>query len=310
MSFGSPSDRPLYDRGPSAGLRFAVYALLALVLMYLDQRGRWTSQLRYGLQALAYPVQTAVNSPASMWRWLTESLQSRSALRTENDELREALRTAQLAALRADGLERENVELRGLKAALPPLIKKWQLAEVIGVDSNPSRQRVVINHGASSGVFNNQAVIDAQGVLGQVVSVGPLSAEVILITDPESAIPVQVLRNGVRTIAVGSGISGELLLPYLATNSDIRSGDLLLSSGLGGVYPSGYPVARVTGVVRDAKQALAQVHAQPIAGIAASREVLLVEFTPEHPAAPVAQPAAPLTRPTTTPALDNNKDDE
>lgn len=292
MSYGAASDRPLYDRGPSPGLRFTFYALLALVLMYLDQRGQWTQRLRYGLSALAYPVQTAVNSPASVWRWLADSLQSRGTLRAENEQLRAQLRVAQMTNLRNAALERENTELRNLKAALPPLIRQWQVAEVIGVDSDPLRQRLVINRGAGQGVYANQSVIDAQGVLGQIATVGPFSAEVILITDPESAIPVQVVRNGLRTIAVGSGLSGELLLPYLAANADIKRDDLLVSSGLGGIYPAGYPVARVTGVVRDAKQALAQVHAQPLAGIASAREVLLLEFTPEHPAAPATAATA------------------
>ena len=119
---------------------------------------------------------------------------------------------------------------------------------------------------------------------------GPWSSEVILVTDPEHAIPIEVTRNSLRSIAVGSGNTGELLLPYLAINSDIKSGDLLLSSGLGGVFPAGLPVARISGVRRESNQLLAQVRAQPLAQIERDREVVLLQFEPAHPAAPAPTP--------------------
>lgn len=263
-----------------------MFALLCLMFMYLDQRGRWTERMRYGLQALAYPIQWAVNSPQLAWRSLGAGIETRGQLRTENEQLRQQQRADEIALLRLKALEQENQELRGLKAALPELTKKWQLAEIISVDVNPLRQRLVINRGASGGAFANQAVVDAKGVLGQVIRVGPLSAEVLLITDPESGIPVQVLRNGLRTIAVGSGAPNDLLLPYLAVNADIKSGDQLVTSGMGGVYPAGYPVAEITGVFREDKQLLAQVHARPLAGTSSSRELMLLEFEPNHPDAP------------------------
>ena len=132
----------------------------------------------------------------------------------------------------------------------------------------------------------NEPVVDGSGILGQVAHIGPWSSEVILITDPEHAIPVQVARNGLRTIAVGSGNTDELLLPYLAANSDVKGGDLLTSSGLGGVFPAGYPVGRITGVRREANQLLAQVRAAPQAKVDRTREVMLIEFDPANPAAP------------------------
>jgi rod shape-determining protein MreC len=285
-AFGSSFDRPLYGRGPSPGLRFVGYGLLCLMFMYLDQRGRWTERMRYGLQGLAYPIQWAVNSPSLAWHSLGAGLETRSQLRAENERLIQEKRENDLKLLRLNALEQENEELRGLKAALPALAKNWQLAEVISSDANPLRQRLVINRGSGGGAFPNQAVVDAKGVLGEVIRVGPLSAEVLLITDPESGIPVQVLRNGLRTIAVGSGSPNDLLLPYLAVNADIRSGDQLVTSGMGGVYPAGYPVAEITGVFREEKQLLAQVHARPLAGTASSRELLLLEFEPTHPDAP------------------------
>ena len=284
--FGTSVGRPIYGRGPSAGLRFTVYALLSLTLMYLDQRARWSERLRYGLQAAAYPVQVAVNSPAATWHWLTNSFSTRNMLWTQNLQLRAQLQALQLDLLRQRALEQENVQLRELHHTLPPLVRKWLVAEVIGVNSGTLRQRLIINKGARDGVHVNQPVVDGSGVMGQVAHVGPWSSEVILITDPEHAMPVQITRTGLRTIAVGSGNADELLLTYLAANSDVKSGDELTSSGLGGVFPAGYPVGRITGVRREAEQLLAQVRAAPQAKIDRAREVMLIEFDQANPAAP------------------------
>ena len=288
--FGPDVDRPLYGRGPSAGLRFTVYALLSIALMYYDQHAHWVQHLRYVLDAAAYPVQVAVSSPRAAWNWVTQSFQTSDVLRAENKRLHDQVLALEMSVVRQDALEQENAELRGLRAALPPFIKKWQLAEIISVETNPLRQRVVINKGAAAGVVVNQAVVDGSGVLGQVDRVGPWSAEVILVTDPEHAIPVEVTRNSLRSIAVGSGNTGELLLPYLAVNSDVKGGDLLVSSGLGGVFPAGLPVARISGVRREPNQLLAQVRAMPLAHVERDREVVLLQFEPAHPAAPAPNP--------------------
>lgn len=304
--FGTSIGRPIYGRGPSPGLRFTAYAVLSLTLMHLDQRAHWSERLRYGLDAAAYPVQVAVNSPLAAWHWLTDSFSTRGMLRTQNQELHNQVQTLQLALLRQQALEQENAQLRELHAALPPLIKKFLVAEVIGVDSGTLRQRLIINKGRQQGVQSNEPVVDGAGILGQVAHVGPWSSEVILITDPEHAIPVQVARNGLRTIAVGAGNADELLLPYLAANSDVKSGDLLTSSGLGGVFPAGYPVGRITGIRREANQLLAQVRAEPRARIDRTREVMLIEFDPANPAAPPApealSDAASVVPPTTAPS--------
>ena len=289
--FGTTVGRPIYGRGPSPGLRFTTYALICLTLMYLDQRARWSERLRFGLEAAAYPVQVAVNSPAAAWHWLTDSFSTRSALRTQNQQLHTQVQALQMTLLRQQALEQENAQLRELHSATVPLVKKWLVAEVIGVDAGTLRQRLIINKGARDGVHINQPVVDGTGVMGQVSHTGPWSSEVILITDPEHALPVQITRNGLRTIAVGSGSADTLLLSYLAANSDVKSGDLLVSSGLGGVFPAGYPVGRVTGVHREADQLLAQVRAEPEAKINRSREVMLIEFDAAHPAAPPAAQA-------------------
>jgi rod shape-determining protein MreC len=290
-AFGTSDGRPIYGRGPSPGLRFTIYALLSLGLLYVDQRAGWSARIRYGLEAGAYPLQVAINSPATVWHDLVDALATRNLLRADNARLEARLRELQVGQLRTQALEEENANLRGLRGAVPPLVTKWQVAEVIGTEAALLRQRLIINKGAHDGVHVNQAVVDGTGVLGQVMHVGPYSAEVILITDPEHAMPVQVVRTQLRTIAVGSGSANELLLKFLAVNSDVQGGDLLVSSGLGGVFPAGFPVARITGVRREANQLLAQVRAEPLARIDRSREVMLLDFDPQHPAAPASDKA-------------------
>ncbi len=287
-AFGTAAGRPLQGRGGSPGFRFTLYGVLAVVIMYLDQRGHYLEPVRYVLQTAAYPIQLAVNSPPSAWRWIRESFETRDALRAENERLRARQRDLELLAMRYEALAHENGELRGLRAALPPVADRWLPAEIINIQLSGLRQRLLINRGASNGVFKGQAVLDDRGLIGQTTHVGPWSAEVILITDPEHAVPVRLERTGLRTIAVGGGDGSSLALPYLPQNADIRSGDLLLTSGLGGVFPEGYPVARVSEVHRDAVQPLAQVRATALSHINSDSEVMLVWFRPGHPAAPAA----------------------
>ncbi|TLZ21437.1 MAG: rod shape-determining protein MreC [Gammaproteobacteria bacterium] len=285
-AFGTPAGRPWQGRGGSAGLRFTLYAAVAVVVMYLDQRQHYLEQLRYLLQAAAYPIQLAVNSPPAAWRWIGQSFESRERLQAENARLRAAQRDLELRSMRYEALARENGELRGLRAALPPVADRWLAAEIVSIQLSSLRQRLLIDRGAVNGVFKAQAVLDDRGLIGQTTHVGPWSAEVILITDPEHAVPVRIERTGLRTIAVGAGDATSLALPYLPANADIKSGDLLVTSGLGGVFPEGYPVARVTEVHRDAVQPLAQVRAEPLAHVDTDSEVMLVWFRADRPMAP------------------------
>jgi len=308
---GTDPDRPLYGRGPSPGLRFTLYAILSVVLMYYDRHALLVRHIRYAMQAVVYPIQVAVGSPRVAWDELTKSLQTSGTLRAQNGQLRVQLLALQLDTMRQAALEQENAQLRALRGSLPPLIKQWQLAQIIDVETDPLRQRIVIDKGAHNGVVVNQAVVDGHGILGQVDRVGPFSAEVILVTDPEGAVPVQVLRDGLRTIAVGGGNDAEIVLPYLAGNADIKSDDLLVTSGLGGVFPAGFPVAHVIGVRRDNSQLPAQVRARPVADIERDREVILLQFSADNPAAPAPSPAiAPLPPPKPKPAPKPTDDED
>jgi rod shape-determining protein MreC len=283
----SDASRYLSTRGAPAGLRFVIYAVLALALMYLDQRGRWLESIRYGLQAIAYPIEIALNSPAAAWQWSKEVFEDRAALQAENRELRQRIRELEQLALRRQSLERENAALRAIAKPAVDVVEKYLPAQIIGSEFNSQQQRLTIDRGAVNGVFDRQAVVAAAGVLGQTMRVGPWSSEIILLTDPEHAVPVQILRTGVRTLAVGTGKRDQLTLPFLPLQTDIRQGDRLVTSGLGGVFPAGYPVAIVTKVKRDGGIPLAQVEAQTLARVDRDRIVSLLWFTTDHPAAPV-----------------------
>lgn len=307
-AFGVGGNRRLTGHGSPPGFRFTLYALLSIVVMVLDQRGGWLNQARFLLQAAVYPLQLAVSSPSAAWAWMKESTQTREVLREEIARLR--IRESELAlrALNYEGLARENAQLRGLRQALPPIADRWLVAEIVNVELTTLRQRLLINRGTTNGVFASQAVLDDAGLLGQTMHIGPWSAEVILITDPEHAVPVQIERTGLRTIAVGAGNEGTLALPYLPANADVKPGDLLVTSGLGGVFPPGYPVARVTEIHRDAVQPSAQIRAVPLARIDRDREVALVWFkdarvnNPEIQPQPAPHKSAPAAAPVVAPA--------
>jgi rod shape-determining protein MreC len=296
--FGSGGSRSFGGRGPSFGFRFFCYALLSVVLMFYDQRGGWLDTARYGLQAAIYPLQLAVNSPSAAWVWLKESFATREALQQEVDGLRAQLREQQLMTLRQSALQAENATLRNLNGIMPEVIEKRLVGEVINADTSSTlRQRLLINRGGRSGVYKSQPVVSGDGIVGQVYRTGPFSSEVILITDAEHALPVQVLRSGVRTIALGTGYSTALDLPYVPQTDDVKVGDVLITSGLGQVFPYGIPVGRVTKVTRNPTEPLAQIQAVPLAKIESDREVLFIWSRPNHPAAPASSEALAVEAP-------------
>lgn len=249
---------------------------LSLVLMVLDHRYAHLQQLRTALAFITYPLHFLADLPVSASLWLQDATATRSELVEENETLR--IQNLKLSAelQKFESLQAENIRLRNLLDASYKVGDRVLIAELSAVDLDPYRQQVVINKGRASGVYAGQAVLDADAVMGQVIQVTPFASTVLLITDPSHSIPVQVLRSGLRTIAVGSGRVNELNLPYLPTNSDIREGDLLVTSGLGGKFPSGYPVARVTRIDRAPDNAFAQISAEPAAHLDRSREVLVV----------------------------------
>ncbi|MGB5131588.1 MAG: rod shape-determining protein MreC [Steroidobacteraceae bacterium] len=299
MTLHEQDARPLLLGGPALGLRLIVLALLSLGLMVADHRQHRLAVIRDWLSAVAFPVQWVVQTPLGIWDAARESLASRARIDADNVRLKADNFVLRLKQMRYESLEQENRRLRAARESTSRVVQRTLVAEIVRVDLDPFRQRVLVDKGSLAGVFRGQAALDANGIYGQVTRVGPLSAEVILISDPEHAIPVQVNRTGARTIALGTGRSGQLSLPYLPQNSDVQAGDLLVSSGLGGVYPPGYPVGKVTAVGRDPSQPLLSVAAEPLAALDRDPEILLVWFDntvvePEPATAPPADapPAA------------------
>lgn len=272
-------------------LRCVLYSLLALGLIIFDKRYDHVGQIRRFLSVVAYPVQVAVASPFEGWDWFRESVSSRETLRADKAKLEAELRLANFRLQRYEALEAESQRLRALRDNTADVANRFVVGDVMDLDIDAFRERVLVDKGARDGVFVGQAVLDAGGVFGQVARVEELTSEVILVSDAAHAIPVQVNRNGLRTIAVGTGDMGRLKLPYLSTSADVIAGDLLVTSGLGGGFPAGYPVGTVAEVKRDPAQSLAEVEVRPAAALDRSREVMFVWLKPDAAPAP-APPAA------------------
>jgi rod shape-determining protein MreC len=244
--------------------------------MLVDRQEGHLDRVRGGLSVVVYPIRLLVDFPFNTWHAIRESVVDKQALLVENQRLKRARLNANFRLQRLDALEAENRRLRELLDSTEVLGHRVLIAEILAVDLDPYRQRFNLNRGAGAGVFVGQALIDADGVVGQIVEVGPLTAEAVLITDADHAVPVSVNRNGLRSIAVGTGDSNRLRLPYLTNSADIQVGDLLVSSGLGGVFPSGYPVGRVIEVRIRPGQSFAEVIAEPVSKLDRDQEVLLV----------------------------------
>ena len=253
-----------------------VFVVVSLVLMTVDHRQHHLESVRSALSFVVSPLQYMLSLPMDAGDWLGEALSSRQTLEQENAELRsrELLQSARLQKLAA--LEAENTRLRSLLDSSFKVGERVLVAELLEVDFDPFSQEIVINKGSHDGVEMGQSIVDAEGVMGQVVHVAPFTSTAMLITDPSHAIPVAVNRNGLRAVAMGTGAADRLDVPNLPLNADIKEGDLLVTSGLGGRFPPGYPVAVVKKVVRNPGQPFSDVTAQPTAHLEQSREVLLV----------------------------------
>lgn len=244
--------------------------------MVTDHRGRYLDEIRSYLSAAVYPLQYIVHLPVEMQRWLSFSLSQRIQLERDNARLREENLYLRIRLQRFSDLQNENTRLRHLLKSTQRLSHKVLIADVIAVELDPFTHKMLINKGQRNGVYVGLPVLDAHGVLGQVVHTGPLSSTTMLITDPSHAIPVQVERTGLRTIAVGTGADHRLELLYLPNTSEIRTGDVLKTTGLGGKFPPGYPVGTVIQVEQDVGQPYAHALAEPSALLDRNREVLLV----------------------------------
>jgi rod shape-determining protein MreC len=254
--------------------------------MVVDHRQHHVETIRSAISVFIYPIQYLVNLPVAVGHWMGQSVSSREKLTEENERLRmqQLLFKAQLQKLSA--LQVENVRLRELLQSSKKVGENVLIAELLAVDLDPFSRQIVINKGTNDKAYLGQPVLDAEGIMGQIVHAGPYSSTSMLITDANHAIPVHINRNGLRAIALGTGAPNVLDIPYLPISADVVVGDLLTSSGLGGRFPRDYPVAQITQVTRNPTQPYATVTAEPIALLERSREVLLV-----WPSDKIIQPA-------------------
>ena len=244
--------------------------------MTLEQRNNRLDGIRAVLSVIIYPVQFLVNLPIEISDNVSTSLTSYNALLKENHSLKQEQLIDKSKLLKFAALEKENIRLRALLENSFKLGEQVLIAELLSVNFAPYEHIVLVNKGTRFGVHHKQPVLDARGVVGQVIRSNPLTSEIMLITDPNHAIPVQVNRNGLSTIAVGSGQLNRLSLPFLPNNADIVPGDLLITSGLGGVFPQGYPVAVVDTFTPQPDKPFANIHATPKALLDRNNELLIV----------------------------------
>lgn len=244
--------------------------------MVTDHRHDHLRNLRDGLALLVYPLQYLVDLPSATAHWAADNLLTRSALQDENQQLRARQLLLEVRLQKLHALEAENTRLRELMNSTSKLGEQVLISELMAVDQDPFRRRILLNKGSRAGVYEGQPLLDAQGVLGQIVKVMPYTSDALLLTDPNHAIPVQVNRNGLRAIALGTGEPNQLEIPHIPNNADLQVGDLLITSGLGQRFPPGYPVGTIIRFEKDPSQSYAHVIAEPAAQVERSREVLLV----------------------------------
>jgi rod shape-determining protein MreC len=263
-------------RTPSNLTRFVALALLSAGLMLLDARGHHLQKIRKGLAVLFTPIQVAATIPVRVGSWFGDFTRTDTSLREEAERLR-AEQPILLARLqKVEAIEAENAHLRQLLGTSALVADKAVAAELLEVASEPTRRTIVIAKGGKDGLYAGQPVIDAYGIRGQVSEVGILQSTAILITDPGHAIPVQVNRNGLLAIAFGTGAPDMVSVRYLTASADIKPGDLLVSSGIGGGFPFGYPVAKVKTIVNDPNESFLDILATPVAQLSHNKEVLLI----------------------------------
>ncbi|MGZ9046962.1 MAG: rod shape-determining protein MreC [Telluria sp.] len=293
MEYSPP---PLFKQGAPARVKVTVFALISIVLLLVDARMNTLAAVRQVAGSVLYPLQMAALMPREAVASMGGYFSSLGALQKEVRDLKsQQAATAQLMQ-QARLQMAENVQLRKLMGAREHLPVKSLMSEILYDARDPSARKIVLDRGSRNGVALGLPVIDNAGVVGQVTRVFPFTSEVTLLTDKEQAIPVQVLRNGLRSVAYGRGAAGTLDLRFIAPNADIQVGDVLITSGLDGVYPAGLAVAKVVQVEHSASGAFGRVVCQPLAGLDRNRQLLILMSLPELPPRPPAAPPAPAKR--------------
>ncbi|MDW6002015.1 rod shape-determining protein MreC [Vibrio mangrovi] len=268
--------KPIFGRGPSLSLRLFFAVVLSASLMLADSRLNAFSQVRYLLNSLVAPIQYAADLPRILFDGLYERMQSHQTLLESNQRLKQEVLDLKSDLILLNQYKEENQRLRKLLGSSFVRDERKMVTEVMAVDTSPYTHQVVIDKGRTDGVYEGQPVINEKGIVGQVTFVASHNSRVLLLIDANSAIPVQDLRNDIRVIASGNGQSEYIQLEHIPSSTDIEVGDLLASSGLGGIYPEGYPVARVSRVDKDTRREFAVIEAVPVVDFDRLRYLLLV----------------------------------
>lgn len=275
MDYSPP---PLFKQGTSAVARLVIFVTIALTLLVVDARFDAMRVARQVAATVLMPVERVVLVPRDALRGVFDYAQSSVTLANENRELRRSAVEQASAAVRQAQLEAENNQLRKLLNLTQQSATPVVAAEILYDARDPYSQRIVIDRGSVQGLRAGYPVIDERGVIGQITRVSPLQSEVTLLTDKDQAIPVQVVRNGLRSVAFGGSRAGQLDLRFMATSADLQQGDLLVTSGLDGTYPPGLPVAKIAHIERKADTAFSRVYCEPVAGVRSHRQLLVVRY--------------------------------
>ena len=294
MIDGTQSFR-FFNRGPSSVARLVFFSVLSLLLLFVDARYRYLESTRSALSVLVSPIQGLATLPGAMWQQAGEFFITQSTQRgliKQNDDLSQQHQSDAAQLLQLQALQMENQQLRNLVTL--PIRNEFttQLVEVVYAERDVFKRKVLISKGADAEVRIGQVVMDDIGIVGQITRVYPWLSEVTLITEKDHAVPVQVLRNGLRTIVFGAGDTSQLSLRYMPTSSDIQNDDMLVTSGIDGIYPPGIPVARVVKIERDAAYPFARVTCLPLAGVDKHRHLLILSSLPKLPERPEEKSAA------------------
>lgn len=276
---------PFFKRGPAPLALLTFYIAISLAIFVVDLRFRSLDLLRQSISLVVDPVQRAAHTPGSMVDHAISYLQGMQAVLAENGELKHAKLTTAPNLQRLEQLEVENQRLRKLLSVKEREKAKGSVAHILYTARDPFSRKIIIDKGQQAGIVNGQPAIDEVGVVGQVTRIFPFSAEITLITDKDQAVPVQIVRNGQRSVVFGLG-NGQLELRYMPANSDVEVGDLLVTSGLDGVYLPGFPVAKVVNIERDSAYSFARIFCVPVAGVENFSEVMILDPREALPPAP------------------------
>ncbi len=268
--------QPFFKRGPSPIARLAFFGLLSIVLMATDARFEQLALLRQGVGLVLHPLQQIANSPLILSRRASEFFVTQSQLAEENTRLRQQQLGHAMQLQLNQSLQAENAHLRSLLSTREGLAHRATTVEVMSAGRDPFSRRIIADKGSSAGIQPGQAAIDDKGLVGQVTRVQLLSSEITLITDKGQAVPVEIVRNGLRAIAFGHGRNNALELAFMPVNMDIQNGDLLVTSGIDGTYPRGVPVAVVSQIERNGGTPFAKITCTPSAGMDRYRSLLII----------------------------------